>query len=152
MILVWHQLGGESLVDDMRTVDGGVFHEHLYLLAEQLSVAAPCYRVAIHRHAGVFGVVDEGVAHRLHIIAEGSHLVVAMRRAIHGVGVQMICYHLYGVGMHEECVLLRIFHHHGILRSEGETVFLVIPQVVAVEFVFLLRVFVYPWLMPRFSS
>ena len=56
---VRHLLDGESLSDDMRPMNGGVLHEHLYLLAKQLLVDVPHNRVAIHRHAGVLGVIDK---------------------------------------------------------------------------------------------
>ena len=86
---VRHLLDGESLSDDMSPVDGRVFHIHPYLLAEELLVHIPYYRVAIHDHTRVQGVIYQGVAHRLHIDSIGAYMVVGVYLAIYRVGIDV---------------------------------------------------------------
>ncbi len=62
---VEHLLDGKGLPDDMRPVDGGIFHVGTYLLAQQLLITIPDNGVTVHRHAGILLVIDQRVAHGL---------------------------------------------------------------------------------------
>ena len=90
----------------MGAVYCGVFHIYPYLLTKQLAFAVPHYRVAIHCHAGVLGVIHKRIAHRLNICSIGTHLIIAMGCTIDGIGIQMIGYHLHCVGMYIQGVFL----------------------------------------------
>ena len=131
VLSVGHHLDGECLSDDMGEAHGGVVHEHLYAFAEQLSAAVPHDGVAVHRHAGVLGVEDEGVADRLHVVAEGAHLAEGMHLAVYGVGIDVEGIDLHRVGMHPEGILLGVVHRHGVLCGEAIARRLVVLQEIA---------------------
>ena len=57
-------------------VNGRVVHIHIDHLAEQLSSFVPYYRVFVHRHTRVFGVIHQRVAYCLHILPVRANLII----------------------------------------------------------------------------
>ena len=115
----------------------------MYHLAEQLSAKIPHYRVAVHRHARVLRAEHERVAHSLHVVAVGTHMVEGVHLAVNRVGLDVERVELQRVGMHVERVLLRVVEHQRALRSVAVARRLVVEQMVAAQFVLVLRVGVY---------
>ena len=112
-------------------------------LAQQLAIAIPCDRVFIHRHAGILRVVDQGVAHCLHILTEGTHLMECMYFAIYRICTYMIGIDLHGVGMKPHGVFLRKVDGNGILGGKAITCLFVVTQVVAGKRVLVLLVHIH---------
>ena len=122
---------GEGIADDMGMIDHRVLHEHVYPVARQLLGVVPHDGIAVHRHAGVLGVIDQGVADRLHVDAVGTDMVVGMHLSIDGVGVDVEGEDLERVGMHEQGVALREVNDHGAVGEQGIARLLVVLTVVA---------------------
>ena len=56
---VLHEFDGESLSEDVGLTDRGVVHKRQDLLTQELPLSVPEDRIAVHRHARVFGVEDQ---------------------------------------------------------------------------------------------
>ena len=89
--------------------------------------------VAIHSKAGVYGVINHGVAHGLYVLTEGAHMIVGSRLAPYGVGVHVIREHLECVGVAVEGVALRIIYHHRAVHGFGVVVDIVEHTVLTLE-------------------
>ena len=133
--LVRHLLDGEGVVDDVGMVDDGVLHEHLDGVADELLTVVPDDGVVVHGHAGVEGVVDEGVADGLDVDAVCAHLVVGVDLAVDGVGVDVEGEDLERVGVHEERVALGVVDGDGTVGTHGIAERVAVLAVVAGELV-----------------
>ena len=135
MDAVRHLLCGEGLSHDVCPVDGGVVHVDAYLLAKELLSLVPHDGVAVHGHDGVLGVVDQRVAHGLHIDAVSTYLIVGVHLAVDGVGIDVEGEYLQRVGMHVKGVFLREVFGHSIVGSHGIACGVVVLAVVACQLV-----------------
>ena len=100
--------GIECLVYHMHPIDGIAVHIQFYLFTHKLLTVVPKYRILVHSHAGVARIEYEGVAHCLYILTESAHLIIRPYLAIKGVGVGILSYHPYCVGMQIEGIALRV--------------------------------------------
>ena len=130
----------QRLINDVRPVDGAVVHVDLYLLTEQLLRTVPQNRVGIHRQTGILGIINQRIAHCLHIRAVGTHLVEAVHLAIYRVGIDVVCIDFQRVAMHEQSVFLRIIEHHSTLGGIAVARRLVVEKAVGMQFVPVLAV------------
>ena len=84
-----HLFDGKSLSDDMCHANGRIIHVYSDFLTQQLTVAVPGDRILIHRHAGILGVEDQGIAYCLHICTVSPYLRIGMHLTVNGVGIDM---------------------------------------------------------------
>ena len=97
MYTVWHLLDRERLTDDMGKTDGGVCHISSDFLTEHLSVGIPDNRILIHRHTGILGIEDQGIADSLHVVAEGTDMRIGMHLAIYRIGIDIESIDAHGI-------------------------------------------------------
>ena len=111
----------QRLINDVRPVDGAVVHVDLYLLTEQLLRTVPQNRVGIHRQTGILGIINQRIAHCLHICAVSTHLVINTHFTIGRVCIHVVRYQTQCITMHKKTVTLRIVYSNGTLGSNGIT-------------------------------
>ena len=97
MYAVWHLLDRESLTDNMGKADGGVCHISSDFLTEHLPVGIPDNRILIHRHTGILGIENQGIADSLHVVAESTDMRIGMHLAIYRIGIDMIGIDAHGI-------------------------------------------------------
>ena len=132
---VLHEFDGECLSEDMSLPDRGVVHKRQDLLAQELPLPVPEYRITIHRHARVLGVEDQGVAHRLRVVAEDTYPRIAMHLAVGRVGVDMEGLHAHRVAMHPQRVGTGVVLDEGTPRGEASPGLLVVDDEVSGELI-----------------
>ena len=72
----------QGLVDDVNAIERGIVGPGLDDLAQQLLSLLPDDGVLVHRQAGIAPVVNQGIAHALHVDTVGTHVVIGMHDAI----------------------------------------------------------------------
>ena len=128
-------LDREAVAREVGTIDDGVAQEDLDEVAHELLALIPKDGIMIECHARVEGVIDERVAHGLHVAAEGPYMVEGVDLTIDGVGLDVEGDNLERVGMHEEGVALGVVDGHTTVGTKGLARVLVVFAVVAREFV-----------------
>ncbi len=124
----------------MRPLDSGIVSVDTYLITQKLLILVPDNRVFVHGHTRILRIIHQGIANALDIEPVSAHLMKGMHFTVHGVGIDMKCIYLKGIGMNIQGIFLRIIYRNSFFSGHTVSFGFIIIAVIALKLIFIFLV------------